>query len=96
MDEIYPLITKKYLGSKFIKGLLLQHIFFLKEYSLNFSNGDILYARLVSKDQSMSIANASLTTSQNVVPQDKTAEDEVDVLLKRETGLIHRNRHPQL
>ena len=50
----------------------------------------------MSKDQSVSIANASLTTSQNVGPQDNIAEDEIDVLLKHEAGLIHRNRHPQL
>lgn len=50
----------------------------------------------MTKNQSMSIGNASLTTSQNVGPQDNILEDEIDILLKRETGLIHRNRHPQL
>lgn len=41
-------------------------------------------------------AAAAINNAANVLADSKTIEDEVDVLLSKDDGLIQRERHPQL
>ena len=81
-------------------------------FLLTFSHGDVLYLKdcnhgrpgssqtLDKTDNIQSVSNQEdvVESPEHVAEKEYTnvAEDEIDVLLSHESGLIHRKKHPQL